>query len=130
MVRPGEGGPLGHLDRKKEEWAAQGCTSSGRRCGRPRWELAHARPRSLWLLARGSHSGFLWLPWEVAPVWGRGRRSRCSLPGVLQAGLTPGLPGPCGSQQYQQLNAWINPQHPGHPQRQEVVAKRGRRVES
>lgn len=58
VVTSGTAGVERNLAAEKEnEWVADGW-----RCKRAYWELAHARSRSLWLLARGSHSCFLWLP--------------------------------------------------------------------
>ena len=62
VVSRGTAGAERNLARDKEEWAADGWSSSGSRCQRRHRELARARPRSRWLLVRGSHSGFLWLP--------------------------------------------------------------------
>lgn len=100
---------------------ADGWTSSGRRCKKPQWELTHARPRSLWLLARGSHSSFLWLPGvPCLRMWlpcGAEAGGQAELVLPAQGPLAGADSGSAKAPQFPEAPAaaWLSPQPPGYP---------------
>lgn len=64
-----------NLPGEEEEWAAGGWTSPGRRCQRPHWER---RAQERVVTGEGLLIRFPMAAFDVAPVWGGGRRMRHS----------------------------------------------------